>query len=892
MGNGANSRPENAVVTQRHVLPSAPNDFIASQQTGFNGYPADAVNGFDQRHYYQSMGSSVPRNGVIQSQSGSYGYNPSDFGYYATNGPSVAPTSTSYSRSHQRPTKSRHETSHQSALSVHHHPKKGKSSSQGRNNYRNGYENPGGRGGWEVDGSGGSNSDEILFEVFHCIQTGTDYNVINVDGVRYLVNSWDAAQDLQPFPEEWYQHGYIEGQRPVTGNYADHDQGSFDGDGQSNDSWVPRWEDDRMGMMEHPTRGLMTTYFEENKVNVLHVYDHKSGSWFKMPLSWELHIPDVSSRVSTVQEAFPDWEDQFEILALLRQCNYDLDEVTNIYISLLTEDVMGKNKKPGSKRQKGRSGSSQEHAAEAELLKERIEKLEEQLREKESQLEESKAANEDLKARLKSSEETARKLQTKGECLQLEIEELKSAPEPEPVLPVIEVVQPVVEKVQPTIEVVLPVSQPIPQVQPVIPTPPPPKAPTISKETCRNIKSTVRLFSRMLVELKNCFSGEMEGIASIMDRAQSSLRKMKDVDQGSSKELVELRALYHREVMQRKLLYNQLQELRGNIRVFCRCRYDPKADNVFTFASDQDLNVVSASGQKKTFRFDRVFSPSSTQEEVFQDTLPLITSCVDGYNVCIMAYGQTGAGKTYTMMGTDKDPGVNIRSILELLRVCDERTTVDYSMCVSMVEVYNETVRDLLSESSGSQHLNIQMRNKQLVITDVTEIEVKLAADIKSIMEKGDMNRSVGATKMNTNSSRSHLLLLLRLQGTDKVTNAITRGTLTLVDLAGSERISKTEATGQRLVEAAAINKSLSALGQVFSALRTNAMHVPYRNSKLTQLMQGSLGGDGKACLFVNVSPLASNLSETVSTLQFGSAAKQVQLGKATQNVTPGPKKH
>ena len=96
-----------------------------------------------------------------------------------------------------------------------------------------------------------------------------------------------------------------------------------------------------------------------------------------------------------------------------------------------------------------------------------------------------------------------------------------------------------------------------------------------------------------------------------------------------------------------------------------------------------------------------------------------------------------GAGKTYTMMGTDKDPGVNIRSILELLRVCDERTTVDYSMCVSMVEVYNETVRDLLSESSGSQHLNIQMRNKQLVITDVTEIEVKLAADIKSIMEKG-----------------------------------------------------------------------------------------------------------------------------------------------------------
>ena len=391
--------------------------------------------------------------------------------------------------------------------------------------------------------------------------------------------------------------------------------------------------------------GLLTTYFEENKTNVLHVYDNKSGLWLKMPLSWELHIQDVSSRVTAIQEAFPDWDDRFEVLALLRQCNYDLDEVTNTYVNLLAEDVMSQ--KGSSKRLKGRSGSSQDHAAEVELLKEKVGQLEEQLRLKESQLDESNAANEDLKARLKSSEEAARKLQVKTECQQLEIEQLKSAPDPEPILPVIEVVQPVIEKVQPTIEVIQPVAQPA---QPVVPTPTPPpppppaapKAPSISKETCRNIKVSVRLFSRMLVELKNCFNVEMEGIALIMGRAQSSLGKMKDVDQGSGKELAELRALYHKEVMQRKLLYNQLQELRGNIRVFCRCRYDPKADTNFAFVTDQDLNVTSASGQKKSFRFDRVFPPSCTQEEVFQDTLPVITSCVDGYNVCIMAYGQTG----------------------------------------------------------------------------------------------------------------------------------------------------------------------------------------------------------------------------------------------------------
>ena len=156
----------------------------------------------------------------------------------------------------------------------------------------------------------------------------------------------------------------------------------------------------------------------------------------------------------------------------------------------------------------------------------------------------------------------------------------------------------------------------------------------------------------------------------------------------------------------------------------------------------------------------------------------------------------------------------------------------------------------------------------------------------------GHANRAVGSTKMNTTSSRSHLLLVLHVVGADQVSRAVSRGTLTLVDLAGSERISKTDATGQRLVEAAAINKSLTALGQVFTALRTGAMHVPYRNSKLTQLLQGALGGDGKTCVFVNVSPAAENASETLSTLHFGAAAQQVELGKAVRHVVRPTPKH
>lgn len=326
-----------------------------------------------------------------------------------------------------------------------------------------------------------------------------------------------------------------------------------------------------------------------------------------MPLSWELYISDIKEHVASIQEAFPEWDDKYEILALLRQCNYDLDEVTNTYITLLADDTAAKG---GATKLKSSAGPSKEHTAEVEFLKERIEQLEEQLREKDSQLQDSQKAHADLQAKLKSSEEMARKLQIKGTSLQREIQQLKSAP------------------VQPELP---------------IPTAPPPNEHKISRETCRNIRSTTQLFSQMLVDLRNCFTSEMEGIASVLDQAQSSLRKMKLMDQGSSKEIIELRALYHREVLQRKLLYNKLQELRGNIRVFCRCRYDPKSDNAMNFTSDQDLSLVTVQGQKKTFRFDRVFSPSSTQEEVFQDTLPLITSCVDGYNVCILAYGQTGA---------------------------------------------------------------------------------------------------------------------------------------------------------------------------------------------------------------------------------------------------------
>ena len=194
MGNGANSRPENGVVMQRHVPP--PNGFTSSQQPGF---VADYGNTYDQRtapnygtlaHYSDSSGL---RNGWASQQSDGYGSSSNDYGYYATSGPSATSNSSSYTRSHPRKNrhgKNRQESSHQSALSTHNHTRKTKPGGEQARYYGNqgGYRNS-----WEDQGNASSNSDEIVFEVFHCLETGRDYNVVNVDGIRYLVNSWDAG---------------------------------------------------------------------------------------------------------------------------------------------------------------------------------------------------------------------------------------------------------------------------------------------------------------------------------------------------------------------------------------------------------------------------------------------------------------------------------------------------------------------------------------------------------------------------------------------------------------------------------------------------------------------------------------------------------------------------
>uniref|UniRef100_A0A1J3IN09 Kinesin-4 n=1 Tax=Noccaea caerulescens TaxID=107243 RepID=A0A1J3IN09_NOCCA len=354
---------------------------------------------------------------------------------------------------------------------------------------------------------------------------------------------------------------------------------------------------------------------------------------------------------------------------------------------------------------------------------------------------------------------------------------------------------------------------------------------------------------------------------------------------------------YHRVLEENRKLYNQVQDLKGSIRVYCRVRPFLPGQSSFssTIGNMEDdtitINTASRHGKSlKSFTFNKVFGPSASQEEVFSDMQPLIRSVLDGYNVCIFAYGQTGSGKTHTMSGprdlTEKSQGVNYRALGDLFLLAEQRKdTFRYDIAVQMIEIYNEQVRDLLVIDGSNKRLEIRSSSqKGLSVPDASLVPVSSTLDVIDVMKVGHKNRAVGSTALNDRSSRSHSCLTVHVQGRDLTSGAVLRGCMHLVDLAGSERVDKSEVTGDRLKEAQHINRSLSALGDVIASLAHKNPHVPYRNSKLTQLLQDSLGGQAKTLMFVHISPEADAVGETISTLKFAERVATVELGAARVN--------
>ncbi|DBA69276.1 hypothetical protein WJX79_007614 [Trebouxia sp. C0005] len=287
----------------------------------------------------------------------------------------------------------------------------------------------------------------------------------------------------------------------------------------------------------------------------------------------------------------------------------------------------------------------------------------------------------------------------------------------------------------------------------------------------------------------------------------------------------------------------------------------------------------------KTFTFDNVFDWNSTQSDVYTETAkPIVDSVLEGYNGTVFAYGQTGTGKTHTMDGGagDSERGIipkTFNQIFEAIQVSEQQ---QFLVRASFLEIYNEEVRDLLSKNPKNK-LELKERKEQGVyVKGLNSFVVKSVAEITSVLEVGKKNRSVGATMMNQDSSRSHSIFTITVeklqQGDGKGSGHVRVGKLNLVDLAGSERQSKTGATGDRLKEATKINLSLSALGNVISALvDSKSGHTPYRDSKLTRLLQDSLGGNTKTVMIANIGPADYNLDETISTLRYANRAKNIK---------------
>lgn len=355
------------------------------------------------------------------------------------------------------------------------------------------------------------------------------------------------------------------------------------------------------------------------------------------------------------------------------------------------------------------------------------------------------------------------------------------------------------------------------------------------------------------------------------------------------------------EFKERRKFFNIVQELRGNIRVFCRVRPlkerfspDGTAASIATefpdFAFGEHGRIHLGA---KSFEFDHVFQPTSSQQMVYNETSGVVTSVLDGFNVCVFAYGQTGSGKTYTMDGSLDDRGVNYRALLDLFDMAEERThhsSVVFS--VSLLEIYNEGLRDLILPSDASNVPKLEIRKDPnatsptaVYVPNLTEVEVDSVSAVWDVMEQGARNRSIGKTNMNEHSSRSHLILKITATCEELSTGVKSSGVLHLVDLAGSERVARSNASGDRLKEARHINKSLASLGDVFSALTSNSTHVPYRNSRLTYLLQDCLGGDSKTLMFVNISADESDASESITSLQFAQRVAKVELGTAKRHL-------
>lgn len=507
------------------------------------------------------------------------------------------------------------------------------------------------------------------------------------------------------------------------------------------------------------------------------------------------------------------------------------------------------------------------------------------------------------------------------------------------------------------------------------------------KQELDQIKRKASALQRLAVDLPQQFQNEVKHANTMIQRHKhlfasqsNSLSVLQDQMSQLQGTLQDVTDRHSKEKKRRQELHNILMELRGNIRVHSRIRplmdFDSGGEDIKTLGSPgsksevvvhfvDDENVcVRTSKHNKVFEFERVYSPAEGQESVFDEVQPMMTSLLDGYNICIMAYGQTGSGKTHTMLGSHKnedyhlraephkDEGVIPRATRELFRLIKEKPPGTHNVEVSVVEIYNNDIRDLLSGDPNAKHDITTGSDGSLNVPSLTSKPVERVVDVMSLVQFGLRTRRETATMVHEHSSRSHLVVTLtvnsqapsffsiskpptptqdgvpvvqeiKVSGGDfqigslsgsrdrrgrslsmttscsspnlhdqvQSTPAIIRTKLQLVDLAGSECVGMSGVTGAALREASYINKSLSALADVLGALAEHRQHVPYRNSRLTHFLQDSIGGDAKLLVLLCVSPAHRYITETSQCLGFGTRARQVQRGPTKRRLPSSAEK-
>lgn len=384
-----------------------------------------------------------------------------------------------------------------------------------------------------------------------------------------------------------------------------------------------------------------------------------------------------------------------------------------------------------------------------------------------------------------------------------------------------------------------------------------------SSSTSTSLEGTIRSLRAHIEFLESDNKSQSNAFVDLETRLQNALKSAAEANEKLIKE----------ETLRRKL-HNQVQELKGNIRVFCRVRPalpsepgsqaaqikfpDTGTDSkeVEVLGPEEKSSLGNITTKTNAFSFDRVFTPESVNEDVFAEISQLVQSALDGYNVCIFCYGQTGSGryypyphyfnaaeqtigKTHTMSSED---GMITRAVHQIYSTAKslEEKGWKYTMEGQFVEVYNENLNDLLGKADEldkkKHEIRHDMQKCKTTITDITTVQLDSPDEVESILRRASANRSVAATKANERSSRSHSVFILKLTGQNSTTGEKSEGTLNLVDLAGSERLGHSKAVGDRLKETQNINKSLSCLGDVIGALGQgkDGGHIPYRNSKVS----------------------------------------------------------